>query len=245
MAKRHSPKLSGKLEEELRDRLEELLDEHDDVAQKKKRVAKALKGHLTVLDDSISLVRRQLKGEDLDQMEIPGTSMPEPTKDPAVMEILRLAGGIVERPKAEGEEPEEDDPDEKCLDCGKPANEPSPGCEECDHGRSAKGADDHTLLAFRRDPKNNHLQVMAVGGGEYRLTFGPDSAYWTAAWAPTKGAPKTLAFQKPEQECKAACRAHHLERLADEKLRNAGSGDLTRADTKGDAVARRKGAPRG
>lgn len=93
--KNRAPKLSPKLEAELRDKLEDLLDEHDDVATKKKRVAKALKGHLSILDDSISLVRRQLKGQDLDQLEIAGTEVPEPSRDPAVLEILKLAGGIV------------------------------------------------------------------------------------------------------------------------------------------------------
>ena len=101
---KHSPKVSPKLEADLRDRLEDLLDERDDVDAKRRRVAKALKGHLTILDDSITLVRRQLKGQDLDQTEIPGTQLPEPAKDPVVAEILRLAGGIVEREPEEEEE---------------------------------------------------------------------------------------------------------------------------------------------
>lgn len=105
MAKKHPVKLSPKLEVELRDKLEDLLDEHDDVAEKRKRVAKALKGHLSILDDSISLVRRQLKGQDLDQLELPGTETPAPAEDPVVRKILDLAGGIVVRePEKEGAE---------------------------------------------------------------------------------------------------------------------------------------------
>lgn len=109
MTKR-TAKLSPKLEAELRDKLEDLLDEHDDVAQKKKRVAKALKGHLSILDDSISLVRRQLKGQDLDQIEIAGTQVPEPYRDPAVAEIPKLAGGIVEPRRNEADEEGDSEP---------------------------------------------------------------------------------------------------------------------------------------
>lgn len=88
-------KLSPKLEAELRDRLEDLLDERDDVADKRRRISKKLGGHLKVLDETVSLTRRQLKGLDLDQVEIPGTGVPTPAEDPVVRKILDLAGGIV------------------------------------------------------------------------------------------------------------------------------------------------------
>lgn len=98
MAK-HKAKLSPKLEEELRDDLERLLDERDDVDGKRKRVAKAIRLQLDTLDGSIILIRRQLKGQSLDQAVIPGTELPDPKRDPKVIEILRLAGGLIEPPK--------------------------------------------------------------------------------------------------------------------------------------------------
>jgi hypothetical protein len=99
------PKLSPELETELRDKLEDLLDEHDDVSDKRRRLNRMLSGHMKVVAETIGRTRRQLKGIDLDQVEIPGTEKPEPARDPLVSEILRIAGGIVER-KKDGEEPE-------------------------------------------------------------------------------------------------------------------------------------------
>jgi hypothetical protein len=104
--KNHPAKLSPALEDELRDRLEELLDERDDVADKRRRLSRHLGGHLKVLDESVGLVRRQLKGQELDQLEIPGSEKPEPARDPLVSEILRIAGGLPAKGAAPAGEPE-------------------------------------------------------------------------------------------------------------------------------------------
>lgn len=96
-------KVSAALEEELNVLLQEILDQIDDVSDKRRRITKKLSGHLKVLAETRDLVRRQLKGMDLDQVEIPGTELPAPAQDPVVAEILRIAGGIVERPGAEGD----------------------------------------------------------------------------------------------------------------------------------------------
>lgn len=102
--KRH-PKVSPQLEEELNERLQNVLDQIDDVADKRRRITKKLSGHLKVLSETKDLIRRQLKGIDLDQIEIPGTEVPAPTEDPVVAEILRIAGGIVDRSKDGEPEP--------------------------------------------------------------------------------------------------------------------------------------------
>jgi hypothetical protein len=107
MARNDNPtRLTPELEEELKDRLTDVLDEIDDVAEKRRRLNRHLGGHLKVLGETKDLVRRQLKGIDLDQLEIPGTERPEPSKDPITMEILRIAGGIVTKKAPADETPE-------------------------------------------------------------------------------------------------------------------------------------------
>lgn len=97
MAKKtNPPKLSPTLEVELRDRLEELLDQEDDVSMKRKRLSEMLGNHVKTIKASVFHVRRQLKGLDLDQLEIPGTAMPEPAKDGLLQEVLRVAGLVPE-----------------------------------------------------------------------------------------------------------------------------------------------------
>jgi hypothetical protein len=212
-----TPKVTPKLEAELRDKLEDLLDEHDDVALKKKRVAKALKGHLTILDDAISLVRRQLKGQDLDQLEIPGAEVPAPAQDPVVSEILKLAGGIVER-KADPED------------------------EDDDAGEEPQAAKRPPPLPWRELAPGRIVAVTT--GGEYVLEETPSGGF-TATWRPSQGRQKALAVAKPKAEAMAACVEHHVERFADDLLRNAGDGDLTKGDLKGPPEAFRRGGRRG
>lgn len=205
MAKKTLQKLSPKLEEELRDKLEEMLDEHDDVADKRRRLSKLLGGHLKVIDSTVSLIRRQLKGLDLDQLEIPGTEMPVPAQDPLVQDILRIAGGIVEKQKAE-EAAEEEKPEPLAW--------------------KAEGA----------------KLVATVEGGHYDVEPGPaNDGGHRAFWVPADGRGKTLGMDLEKSEAKEACRAHHVERFADQLLKSAGAGDLTRGDLKGPAEKFRKG----
>lgn len=96
MARKTPAKVSPQLEAELRDRLEDLLDQRDSVTNKKSRLSKLLGGHVKVLDQSILLVRMQLKGQEFDQLQIPGTESPEPTQDPLLQQVLRVAGLIPE-----------------------------------------------------------------------------------------------------------------------------------------------------
>lgn len=97
MPTRPNPKLSPDLEEELHLELADLLDEKDNVEARRSSINGALRGEIKKLSHAIQKVRLQLKGEELPQMEIHGTEKPEPARDPAVAEILRLAGGIVKR----------------------------------------------------------------------------------------------------------------------------------------------------
>lgn len=197
MAK-HSPKLSAKLEAELKDRLEDLLDAIDDADDKRRRINKHLRGHIQVLSETKDLVRRQLKGKDLDQLDIPGTEVPAPAEDPLVQEILKLAGGIVEPVKEDGE-----------IDWHKEGD--------------------------------NH--VADVDHGTYCVQPPiPPEEQWALYWTPPGGGKsKRLGLFVSWAEGQRAAERDHLEHLADEKFKNAGAGDLTRADTKGDAVARKRG----
>jgi hypothetical protein len=196
------PTLSPALEVELRDRLEEVLDEIDDVADKRRRLSKKLGGYLKVLAETRDLVRRQLKGQDLDNLEIPGTEVPAPARDPLVQDILKLAGGIVEKPKGDAEEIEQ---------------------------------------LFWAESGDN--LVAEVTGGTYAIEPRIAGGY-TLHWTPHDGRSKQVETSATAAAAKDLARKHHRERIADELLENAGSEDLTRADTKGDAVARKRGGGR-
>ncbi len=84
-------------------------------------------------------------------------------------------------------------------------------------------------------------------GGMYELarSSGPGGGF-TATFRKTKAKnAKILVIGAPEAKAKETCTAHHVESWADALLKNAGDGGLTHADTKGDAVARKKARPRG
>lgn len=87
--------------------------------------------------------------------------------------------------------------------------------------------------------ESSSSRVGKVEGGSYVLS-GRDGE-WTGRWLPAVGTGKTLFMNGSEAVAADACLAHHVERCADAMLSNAGDGELTRADTKGEAVARKKG----
>jgi hypothetical protein len=94
--------------------------------------------------------------------------------------------------------------------------------------------------------KNKGVQEARVQGGMYQVITGGSGA-WTAAWVPAggkRGQALVGGSARPEAEVKKACWDHHLERTADLALQNAGAGELTGKDTKGPAVARKKGGRR-
>ncbi len=204
-----SPKVSPQLEAELHDKLVDLLKERRDVADKKKKVAKGLKWQLDLLDDSIALVLRQLDGEDLDQKSLPGTELPEPKRDPVIAEILRLAGGIVDRDTKD--EPEED---------GEPTTESK-------------------ILQWKDEERITGAFVASAPGGAYYLIPSSNPGSFVAEWRPDTGTKRTLAFLVELEQAKTACSQDLLERAGDRLLDENGSGDLNERSTKGDAVARR------
>lgn len=76
--------------------------------------------------------------------------------------------------------------------------------------------------------------------GEYSVLPGTGVAFaWEASWVPRKGASKSLGVHPKLTDAKSACERHHLEQRGDELLANAGSGELTKRELKGDAVARK------
>jgi hypothetical protein len=98
-------KISKELTSEYTKRLEGLLDEQDDVAEKKSRVTKALGGELKIIASEIHRVRRVLKGLDSPQQEIPGTELGDRRPDPGVAAILKAAARVqVRERRAKGEE---------------------------------------------------------------------------------------------------------------------------------------------
>jgi hypothetical protein len=201
MGHKRNAKVSPELEEELRERLEEVLDQIDDVSDKRRRLSKKLGDHLKVLAETRDLVRRQLKGIDLDQIELPGTEVPAPAQDPLVQEILRIAGGIVDRKDLEVD------------------GEPEP-------------------LVWRTSHPGYDLAK--VKAGTYSMEATGDGNV-TAKWSPLEGTGKLLGIRVPVDQAREACRTHHLQRHADELLKAAGHGDLTKGDLKGPPEARKKG----
>jgi hypothetical protein len=220
MAKKPLQKLSPKLEEELHVKLEELLDTYDEVKDKRRRLGKLLGGHLKVIGGSIDLARRQLKGIDLDQLEIPGTGTPAPAQDPLVADILRIAGGIVDRKE------EDEDGDDV------PAADEEPGRLP-------------PMPPPLRWMKNQFGLLQAdVPGGFYVFEDHP-GGWFNAIWQTSTGKRTKLDTNATEEHAKAACARHHLELFADAALKNAGAGDLTKGELKGPAQAFKKGGRRG
>jgi hypothetical protein len=101
MAKKISPALHAQLTE----KLEQLLDQQDDVASKKKTIVDAIKGQQKKIALGVSQTRRRLKGIDLEQTDIPGTEIAELGVDPVVEEILRQAGALKVVKDEEGSSP--------------------------------------------------------------------------------------------------------------------------------------------
>ncbi len=87
-------KISAALHAQLTEKLEQLLDQADDVAAKKKKITDAIKGQQKKIALGVSQTRRRLKGLDLEQAEIPGTEVAEIGIDPVVEEILQRAGAL-------------------------------------------------------------------------------------------------------------------------------------------------------
>jgi len=208
MGKQRNAKLTKELEEELLDKLQDLLDEADAAVDKKKAVAEILSGHVKALRGSVALVRRQLKGQDLEQLQIPGTEKPAPKNDPLVRRILEAAGGIVDRKEAE---------QEKEAEAKKAAAEVKRAEAEVPELSFTNGTD---------------LMVAVVLEGEYHLERTADGDF-TVRWAPYKGRGKILATHLNAGDGKKLCRQHQLEQLADAKLKNAGDGSMTKGDLKG------------
>jgi len=133
---------------------------------------------------------------------------------------------------------------EDCLDCGVPANQPSPtGCEECDHGRTppAKKAGPASLVWTEVEDTHRADGI----GGEYSILPGAGAAFtWKPSWVPRSGPSHLLGSVAKLTDAKAACERHHVERAGDALLANAGDGKLNAKGLKGAAV-KRGGASRG
>ncbi len=131
---------------------------------------------------------------------------------------------------------------ELCLDCGVAAGKPSPGCEECDHGRTPPAKKAASELAWKEIEGTHRAELE---GGEYSVLPGDRPTLdWRASWVPRKGSSKPLGGHVKLTEAKAACQRHHLEQLADATLANAGAGMLNEKALKGAAVASKKGGRR-
>lgn len=87
-------RISRVLHDEFTAKLEAFLDERDDVADKRRRISKALRGEVHGLDEQIAHVRRVLKGVDTPQIEMPGMELGERKRDSIIMRILAAAERI-------------------------------------------------------------------------------------------------------------------------------------------------------
>lgn len=103
-------------------------------------------------------------------------------------------------------------------------------------------------------PKEKMIPVLAWRReGENLTASTPDGTYcieprraggFTVLWTPPGGKSKQADTAATQAAAKDLARKHQLDAQADALLRNAGAGELTKADTKGPAVARRNGGRR-
>lgn len=213
--------ISEALYEELTEKLDGLMDERDDVAEKKARVTKALGGEIKSLDTDIRRIRRQRKGFDLPQTEIPGTEVGQRRRDPAVLEILRQAAMVRLRElKEQGKRLDKTIHDRKVRETSRGA-----GTLQWQHTRGSGGA------------------IAEVPGGKYEIIN--DNSRWNLRWFPVSGTAVmvTSCLHRPDAE--KAAEQHLLELAGDAMLKNAGDGALTRKELKGPPTARKKGGRHG
>ncbi len=229
-------KLSPALHEEFNEKLGQLLDDQDDVREKKARITKALGGELKIIADAIARTRRVLKGIESPQEEIPGTEVGERKRDPVVYRLLEAADRL-SRAKEQV----------KTAHPGATA-EARVGGKKFPIGPSLEKSVPPPLSWRVLDGRERKA---TVDGGVYQLVQDLVGT-WAGVWVPMSGGGfprpignrKTLVLTATEADAAEACEKHHLERQADGLLRNAGAGELTKADTKGPAVARKKGGRR-
>jgi hypothetical protein len=88
--------LSPQLHADLTARLEQLLDQADDLRSAKASLGRALGAELWVVQSQIATVRAQLKGQDAPQLSIPGAEVGDHRADPVVARLLALAGKVRE-----------------------------------------------------------------------------------------------------------------------------------------------------
>jgi hypothetical protein len=112
------------------------------------------------------------------------------------------------------------------------------------NGRPEKKAAPLAGLAWKASGRND---VADVKGGCYCLepSLNPSAPAFTIFWTPDGGNSKRIGVAKNVAAALDLADADWLERGADALLKNAGAGELTKADTKGPAVARKKGGRRG
>lgn len=95
-------------------------------------------------------------------------------------------------------------------------------------------------------PEGENL-VARVEGGVYCVEPGWSGGF-NALWTPDGGRSGRLSTVPPGKAAKATaladCARHAVERQADGILANAGDGELTKKELKGDATARKKGGRR-
>jgi hypothetical protein len=198
---RRSP-LPRELFEEYSEKLEALLDERDDVAEKRRSISKALKGEVQILDGRIAHVRRVLKGHEAPQLDFAGMEVGEWKRDSIIERILGWAAKIRDEKTRQEKEREKDEAEEK------PAAE-----EQGEKKEKPKKEPKPQGLAWMK--REDGTQFATVEGGAYELKVALDGQ-WTANWAPTKGERSIVVggFGLAEREARAACETHHLKRTA-------------------------------
>jgi hypothetical protein len=234
-----SSSISPELHEEMSAKLEQLLDEYDDVKETKGRVSRALGGELKIIGNNIARVRRILKGIESPQTTIPGTDLGERRRDEGVLAILQAAKGVAAR--AEEEAPREGITAITLTTADGKAISATPermraALDELGRRKNGKKKPEVPPIEWRISGAG---RVGEVADGQYLLDPAGDGL-WAARWSPDSGRGKSLASGVVETEAADACLVHHVERQADRLLSNAGDGELTKADTKGDAVARKR-----
>src|SRR5689334_19405099 len=95
--------LSPALHTELSEQLEKQLDETDELDSLRKAVSAAFRDELKRSRTAVARTRRQLKGQELPQKEIPGTERAQVKRDPFLLRLVTSARELLEYREKEEE----------------------------------------------------------------------------------------------------------------------------------------------
>jgi hypothetical protein len=219
----------------------------DQLEQERSDIGKLVKSAIDEEWSRDRTLRDLLEGRISEQVEIPGIGDAKSERNRNIGAALRRAIESVERICDVEPEVDPDRPELQPMPGGTGGKTDTPETAGRKAAAAARiGAQLSDLFNRKREPDapltwhdedDGRILGIAAGGLVYSVKVGAQGARWELG-------KRRGPWCKTVLEAKEAAARAELERLADEKLQNAGAGELTKADTKGAAVARKKGGRR-